>query len=59
MEKDTNLIVDIDADEAEKLIKLIELLMKEWYINREERKQLFSDILEINADKQATRKGEG
>lgn len=59
MEKDTNLIVDIDVDEAEKLIKLIELLMKEWYINREERKQLFSDILEINADKQATRKGEG
>lgn len=59
MEKDTNLIVDIDADEAEKLIKLIELLMKEWYINREERKQLFGDILEINADKQATRKGEG
>lgn len=59
MEKDTNLIVDIDADEAETLIKLIELLMKEWYINREERKQLFGDILEINADKQATRKGEG
>lgn len=59
MEKDTNLIVDIDADEAEKLIKLIELLMKEWYISREERKQLFGDILDINADKQATRKGEG
>ena len=59
MERDTNLIVDIDPDEAEKLIKLIELLMKEWYINREERKQLFGDILEINADKQATRKGEG
>lgn len=59
MEKDTNLIVDIDPDEAEKLIKLIELLMKEWYISREERKQLFGDILEINAEKQAIRKGEG
>ena len=59
MEKDTNLIVDIDPDEAEKLIRLIELLMKEWYINREERKQLFGDILEINAEKQAIRKGEG
>ena len=59
MEKDTNLIVDIDPDEAEKLIMLIELLMKEWYINREERKQLFGDILEINAEKQAQRKGEG
>lgn len=59
MEKDTNLLVDIDAGEAERLIKLIELLMKEWYINREERKQLFGDILEINAEKQAQRKGEG
>lgn len=59
MEKDTNLIVDIDPDEAEKLIKLIELLMKEWYINREDRKRLFGDILDINAEKQAIRKGEG
>jgi len=58
MEKETNLIVEIDPDEAEKLIRLIELLMKEWYINREERRQLFGDILEINAEKQAMRKGE-
>lgn len=59
MEKDTDVIVDIDPGEAEKLIKLIELLMKEWYINREERNKLFGDIFQINADKQATRKGEG
>ena len=59
MEKDTDLIVDIDSGEAEKLIRLIELLMKEWYINREERNKLFGDILQINADKQSTRKGEG
>lgn len=59
MEKDTNLIVDIDPGEAEKLIKLIELLMEEWYINREKRNKLFGDILQINADKQAIRKGEG
>lgn len=59
MEKDTNLIVEIDPDEAEKLIRLIELLMKEWYINREDRKRLFGDILDINAEKQAIRNGEG
>ena len=59
MEKDTDLIVDIDPGEAEKLIKLIELLMQEWYINREERNKLFGDILQISADKQAARKGEG
>lgn len=58
MEKDTNLIVDIDPNEAEKLVSLIELLMKEWYINREERTKLFGDILQINADKQSQRKGE-
>lgn len=56
MEKDTNVIVDIDPNEAESLIKLIELLMREWYINREERKKLFSDIISTNESKQAERK---
>lgn len=56
MEKDTNVIVDIDPDEAGSLIKLIELLMKEWYINREERKQLFSSIISTNNEKQNQRK---
>lgn len=55
MEKDTNVIIDIEPNEAELLIKLIELLMKEWYINREERKKLFSDIISTNADKQEQR----
>ena len=59
MEKEVDLIIDIDPGEAEKLIKLIELLIKEWYINREERKKLFDDILQINAEKQSERKGEG
>lgn len=56
MEKDTDVIVDIDPNEAESLIKLIELLMKEWYINREERNKLFSDIISTNKSKQAERK---
>lgn len=56
MEKDTNVIVDIDPDEANSLIKLIELLMKEWYINREERKKLFSSIISTNQTKQSERK---
>ena len=58
MEKDTDVIVDIDPNEAEFLIKLIELLMKEWYINREERKKLFSDIISTNEAKQEQRKKE-
>lgn len=56
MEKDTNVIVDIDPDEAESLIALIELLIKEWYINRHERSSLFSKILTTNAQKQAEKK---
>lgn len=56
MEKNTDIIVDIDPNEAESLIKLIELLMKEWYVNREERKKLFSDIIVTNQSKQDKRK---
>ncbi len=56
MEKDTDIIVDIDPNEAESLIKLIELLMKEWYINREERKKLFGEIISTNQSKQEQRK---
>lgn len=56
MEKDTNIIVDIDPNEANSLIQLIELLMKEWYINREERKKLFSNIITTNQTKQSERK---
>lgn len=58
MEKDINLIIEIDPDEAEKLLKLIEYLMKEWYINRYESEQLFNDIIGIdNAKKEQKRNG--
>lgn len=56
METDTNVIIDIDNNEAESLIKLVELLMKEWYINREERNRLFSTIISTNQSKQSERK---
>ncbi|WP_455810148.1 DUF4145 domain-containing protein [Clostridium butyricum] len=56
MEKDVNVIVDIDENEANSLVKLIELLIEEWYINREKRKMLFDGILETSKKKQAERK---
>ena len=34
MEKDINVIVDVDPDEAAQLISLIEILIKDWYITR-------------------------
>lgn len=56
MEKDINIIVDIDPDEANKLIKLIELLIEQWYVNRHDQEQLYSDIIGIDKTKQAERK---
>lgn len=56
MEKDINLIVDIDPDEAQKLIKLIEHLLEQWYINRHEQELLYTDIIGIDKSKQSERK---
>lgn len=57
MEKDVNLVVDIEPEEAHQLIKLIELLFEETYIRREDRKQRLQAIKQINEDKQAQRQG--
>lgn len=56
MEKDINLIIDIDPDEAQKLIKLIEHLLEQWYINRHEQELLYADIIGIDKTKQSERK---
>lgn len=56
MEKDINTIVEIDENEAEKLLKLIELLIEKWYINRHDTEELFSDIIGISENKQNQRK---
>lgn len=55
-ERDSNLLVDIEDGEAEKMIKLIELLIDQWYINRYEQEQLYSDLVGINDEKQTERK---
>lgn len=55
MEKDVNLIVDIDPGEAQKLVKLLELLLKDWYIARYEREELYREILVIDEKKQDER----
>jgi hypothetical protein len=39
MEKDINLIIDVEPEEAGLLIWLIEHLVKDWYINRHEREE--------------------
>lgn len=57
MEKDVNTIVDIYDGEAEKLIMLIEILLRNWYVNRYEEERLYSDISRINNQKQQGRQG--
>lgn len=56
MESDVNTIVDIDPDETQKLISLVEILIKEWYIVPHERDELLSGIIQINQSKQNQRK---
>ena len=55
MEKDVNTIVDIEPEEAQKLILLIEMLLKQWYIERHEQEKLYEDITKISEEKQEAR----
>ena len=55
MEQDVNLILKISDGEAEKLLKLIELLIKNWYIERHDAEVLRDDINQINSNLQDQR----
>lgn len=56
MEKDINLILDVDPEEAQLLIKLIENLFKEWYISRHERESHFKDMIAMASAKKEQKK---
>lgn len=45
MEKDINVIIDVEPEEAELLIGLIETLLREWYVAREERRVRMGTIV--------------
>lgn len=57
-EDDVSLIVDIIPEDAGKLIKIIELLMKQWYIERYETEKLIKDVNVLSFEMQEERKGE-
>jgi len=44
MEKDINLIIPVEPDEAQVLIDLIESLFDDWYVEREKRAQRFGNV---------------
>ena len=56
MEKDVNLIVDIEPDEAKKLLRLIEMLLDKWYITRHEEEDLLNEIVGLAKSKEEQRK---
>lgn len=56
MENDVNVIIDIDENEARKLLQLIELLFNKWYITRHDEEELYNDISECAEEKETQRK---
>ena len=55
MEKDVNLVLEVEPKEAELLIKLIEDLLADWYVAREERKKRTQALI-VAADKKDQQK---
>lgn len=53
MEKDINLIIPVEPEEAQILIDLIESLFEEWYVARHKREEKFAAIKKLASDKVA------
>ena len=51
MEKDINVIVEVDPSEADLLIELVETLIREWYVGREERTARMNSLVVAAAAK--------
>lgn len=56
MEKDVNLIVEVEPEEAGQLISLIETLFEDWYIARAARAKRMKDLAALGAKKAAEKK---
>jgi hypothetical protein len=56
MEKDINVIVDVEPGEAQLLIGLIEQLVDDWYVARENRRKRTEELKKLAADKEAQKK---
>lgn len=50
-EADVNFIIDINPDDALKIVKVIELLIKQWYIERHEQQKLYSEVTSMSDEK--------
>lgn len=59
MEKDINVIVEVDPDEAQLLVELIETLFDEWYVARHDRQARMKKVKALAAEKEAERAASG
>ncbi|EOZ1526118.1 DUF4145 domain-containing protein [Enterobacter hormaechei] len=57
MEKDINVIVDVNSEEANLLIEVIEMLLDDWYVARHEKQEKLKRIKDVASAKSAARKG--
>ena len=57
MERDINLVIEVDPGEANMLIGLLEVLLADWYVTRHEREQQLKGIVALGAAKAAAKKG--
>jgi hypothetical protein len=56
MEKDINVIVDVEPEEAGLLVGLIEVVLEEWYVHRHEREEHMQKVIAAAKAKSAARK---
>jgi hypothetical protein len=56
MEKDIDVIVDVEPQEARLLIELIETLVDDWYVTRHDRQSRLAKLKSVAQDKQQARK---
>jgi hypothetical protein len=56
MEEDINVIVDVEPNEAQLLVELIEILLKDWYVEREQKRLHLEAIRKLAAEKESIRK---
>ena len=57
MERDINLVVDVEPHEAALLIGLLEVLLKDWYVAKHEREEQLNRIVALGSTKSDARKG--
>lgn len=57
MEKDVNLIVEVEPHEADLLIELIETLLEDWYVERHKRVQRHQAVKDLAQTKRQAKKG--